>query len=725
LPETTQKDEDLLKRIREDYRYHLDYWRENREEAAKDMKYVSGDPWDEKDRQEREDNGRVCATPDELSQYLKQANNNLRQNKRAIKVSPKSEGASDQDASTRSDIIRGIEYKSNAQAAYTTAFEQCTSCGFGFARITTDYVDGNGFIQEPRIRRIPNQFTVLPDPDAKEADFSDQEKCFVIDTVRDTDFGRKYSKAKKTSFSSEDSNAAPDFIKGKTIIVCEAWYVEHTKRKKMQVKGAAGPTTVYDDEIKGEKPEVLNERTITDKKVVQYITNGIEILERNEWAGSWIPIAVMVGEEIYTQDGGQSKRQFLSLIRRARFPQKMLAYIASQELEEFGMAPRTPLMLWEGQELADEDNLTNLNKVPQAFIKLRAAQGPNGEMLPAPTRHPFVPNAAAYAEAREYWRRAVQAAIGVTPLPTAAQRQNEKSGIALEKIQNAEAVGSFHFTDNHDRFLENIGRQVNELITKVMDTPRHQAVRKADGSHGLVALAPGGQAPEGADPQQTFDPTKGEFDVTVSTGPSYQSQREEAANFADTLLQELQALAPLLPHGAAAQLLAMAVKLREIGPIGEQIVKIIEGDPENQQQQAAQAMAKLQQQTQAMQEMQQELQKLQFEKQAHVVDNQAKMEMKKMDHALEIAKLDNARAIAEIQTKAQERSERVAQIMEVEKELHGAAHESALSAQEHVQDLQAADQQHSQTLEQGDQAAQNQSALAQQAQEAAANQPAE
>src|SRR6185437_10947602 len=137
MPEISQKDQDLLKRIRDDFRYCQNYWREVRDEMTVDMRYVSGDPWDPEDRSEREEAQRLCANPDELSQYLKQANNNLRQNKRAIKVSPKSEGATAQDAERRAAIIRGIEYKSNAQAAYTTAYEQCTSCGIGAFRIVT------------------------------------------------------------------------------------------------------------------------------------------------------------------------------------------------------------------------------------------------------------------------------------------------------------------------------------------------------------------------------------------------------------------------------------------------------------------------------------------------------------------------------------------------------------------------------------------------------------
>ena len=83
----SRADQELLKEIRDDYRYCLDCWRENREESAIDMQYAAGNGWTSEDVAERE--GRPCLWPDELSQYVKQANNQQRQNKTEIVVHPK------------------------------------------------------------------------------------------------------------------------------------------------------------------------------------------------------------------------------------------------------------------------------------------------------------------------------------------------------------------------------------------------------------------------------------------------------------------------------------------------------------------------------------------------------------------------------------------------------------------------------------------------------------
>jgi len=660
--QTGESPEDkLLREIREDYTYFRDYWRENHEEAKVDLRYVSGDPWESDERRAREDNGRPVLCPDELEQYLNATINNLRQNKRAIKVNPAGASAQDKDADTRSAIIRGIEYKSNAQAAYTNAFEGAINCGFGFFRISTKQAGKNGEV-EPCIKIIENPLSVMMDPNAKEADFSDQRTCFVMDVMRQSSFSEKYPNAKKTSFTAEDQTIAPGWFQGENIVVAEYW------RASVQA----------DDWSKAE--------------VTQYITNGIEILEETEWPGTRIPIISVTGKKMYVPRGGEMARMFYSMIRKARGPQMMLAYIASQEAEEYGMAPRAPMVGYVGQFNTDKEAWDNANKVPRAYLMIDPVVDQTGnQVLPLPTRVPFVPNAQAYEIGFERWRRSIQSAMGITPLPTPAQQQNEKSGVALERIQTQQAIGAYHFTDNFDRSLENAGRQLDELITKVMDTPRHVATRQPDDEHALLAVAPGGQMPEdAAEDAEPFDPTQGDFDVTISTGPSYQSQREEASAFVDLLVQEIDQL-PIAPQGKAS-LLATAVKLKNLGPIGDEISKILDpqGDGEPIPPQAQQMIAQLQQQLQQAhmmgQGLYQKVQELEFDRKAGVVKAQN-------DYALEKLKIEAQVTTAEINTKAQQLDERVTFVHDLVKQLIGQRHELGMGAAEAQQEQQMAQQQ--------------------------------
>lgn len=691
--------DELLKDIREDFQYFRDFWSDNHDEWKTDLKFVSGDPWDADAREEREDNKRPVLSPDELGQYLNATINNLRQNKRAIKVIPKGSGANDKDAESRSAIIKGIEYKSNAQSAYTNAFENAINCGMGFFRVTTKVISKENEVT-PWIKIIENPLSVLLDPNAKEADFCDQKRCFVMDVMRKRDFLKKYPSAEKRSFDAEDVKTAPNWFVAENILVAEYWRIDD-----------------YDDNGEG-------------GKVTQYITNGIEILETNKWPGSWIPIIAVTGKKMLVPTGSEIKIMYASMIRMARGPQKMLAYIASQEAEEFGMAPRAPFVGYVGQFESNKEEWATLNKVPRAYIQVDPmVDGATNTVLPLPTRPAFIPNAQAYEIAKESWRRSIQAAMGITPLPTAAQRQNEKSGVALDKIQSQQAIGSFHFTDNFDRAIENAGRQIDELITKVMDTARQVGTRQPDDSHQLMHVVPGGQSPQqqpgeqSISPDDVFDPSKGDFDVTISTGMSYQSQRAQASDFVDILLQELPNLP--IPPQAKATLLAKAITLKDIGPIGDEMAKIIDpnGDGQPIPPQAQAAIARAQQQaheaTQAATQLAQEKQSKMWEHLGKMKELEAKFQG---DMALEDKKLLSALTVAEVETKAQNANERISAVEELVKQLHSQAHDSAMAAQQAAhqkaaQEQQAASQQDLQA-QQGEQQSQQSAQDAQQAQEA-------
>lgn len=677
LQDDPKDDEELLVTIRDDFRYCREFWAPHHEEAEKDMNCVACIPPSEfsDDRKNR-----PCIWPDETSQYLKQTNNNFRQNERSIKISPRFD-ATDADAEHRQSYIRGIEDASKAPTIYDTAFEQAVECSMGFWRINCR-ITGRKGEQEPRLVRIPNQFTVYLDPDAKEADFSDGEMAFVIDRMRQTKFARKYPTAHKRSFTQADFELAPGWFSGQDIIIAEAW-----RRKEL-------------DKEDGERRW----------KVRQYITNGIEILETNEWIGSWIPIIGVFGEEIFTRESGESRRKFLSMIRRARGQQTMLAYIASQEAEEIGMAPRAPLQGFKGQ--FDSKIHANLHKEPRAYVEFKIPLDWKQEWgpPPLPTRSAFTPNLQEYEVAYERYRRGVQAAMGGGFLPTAAQQRNEKSGIALEKIQDEQAIGSWHFIGNFKRSLNFTGIQLNELITilaKLDSLPKVLRGKDQKGEDTRIHVVPQSvqNLPEYL-AQKQLDPSsehlteadfffahRGQFEVTVSDGPSYLSQRDEASAFADTLLQTLPALG--LPPQIVQQVLAIAVKLKNIGAYGQEIADLLAPpDPNNIPPQAKALVMQAQAQTQqAMAEVQQ----LRLEKMGKVVEAQGKIQLHAAEHETRMLEADKDRLtkieVAEIMTKFQNLNERLTAWEELMKQFHSQAHELAMAIQTHNQAKELAAQQ--------------------------------
>jgi hypothetical protein len=717
------------KEIRDRYSDFANEWKDVYEEGKVDMRFVAGDPWEPADRRAREDAGRPCISLDLIGQYLNQCENNIRQTEIAIQVIPQGDGANDKTATYRQNIIRGIDYRSNGQAADITAFQGAIQRSYGYSRLVTQPVDAESFDLEIRVKRIPNPDCVLLDPDYKEADASDIENAFITDLLRKKDFKKQYPKAKPVSFESEYKNEAPLWIREDYIQVAEFWRVHKTPRTLLLLDTPNGPEAVYEDEMRGylekmgersgrlksgkfvklrDQVTILRERETEHKQVVQYITNGVDIIEETPWAGTRIPILSCFGKELFLDEGAGAKRLLLSMTRMARDPQMLYAYLATQECEEAGMTPKAPFVGAKGQFESDSEAWEYLNKIPRAFVQYDVLIDGQNQPLPPPARPQFQPNFQEYEIAKDSASRSVQAAMGISPLPTAAQRSSEKSGVALERIQTTEAIGSFHFTDNYKRYLHNKGWQINELIPLIYDMPRDVPVSLANGTHSTMRV--NDPAYEVQNPDKDHMHTEeGDFDVTISTGPSYQSQRDAESEFADKLIENLQELPQI--GTPQAKVFALAVRMRtDVGPIAREIADIY--DPPDPNAMSPQAQAQFQGLQQQVQQLGEENAALHQDRARRELEAQTKLQLKQMEiqadgqadaaeHANSL-NLANMQVIAKIivaelqkqsrstDLKAQQDADHAEQILGMH---HDAAHDVGMAALQHGQAKDLATQQ--------------------------------
>lgn len=707
------------KEIRECYSDYLSEWQETRDEAETDMRFITGDPWSADDRKDREENGRPCLSLDELNQYLNQYVNNLRQARRAIKATPKGEGANQQGAEKRSALIKGIEEHSNAQGAYISAGENAAQRSYGFAVIRTDYRDDKSFDQDIWIKPILNPDTILISPNYKEPDASDIEDGFILDYIARTKFEEKYPNAKITDFGDDllRQDGVSAWVKDKHIQIAEYWKISQESTKLLLVEPhPGGPLVIFkEDEWKksGKEGLVKRERRVDSPKVMQYLTNGVEILDEIPWAGSRIPIISCFGKELWMTEGGKAKRKLLSMIRLARDPQMLFAFLATQECEEAGMVPKVPFVGAVGQFETDKETWEELNKVPHAFAQYDVViDGASGSAIPPPQRPQWMPNFQQYELAKDSARRSIQAAMGITPLPTAAQRSNEKSGLALEKIQNQEQIGSFHFTDNFDRFMHNLGWQVNELITPIIDTPRDMPISNPDGTRTTMHVVGNTSHPiddagkyevQGL-PENHMHTGQGDYDgVTISTGPSFDSERDEQAGLADTLLQNLNSLP--IPPAVAQKILAMAIKMKNVGSFGDEIATLLNPpDPNGLPPQAQAVITNMQAQ---MQQLQQENTALHMDRAGRVLEQQTKVHLQQLkgQQALDTKTVDFITQIVKAELAKGSKADTTKAQLDANKELttlgfdhdqidraHQSAHEVAMSGLQHDRSKELAQQ---------------------------------
>jgi hypothetical protein len=671
-------EEKLLARIRNRFDYCKTYWEDIYRAGDEDMKYVALDPWPAAEKRQREQAVRPMLVLDEINQNVNQVINSVRQNKRAVKVVPRGFGANDKTAELRGDLIREIEYKSNAQSAYICGFENICNRSFGGWTVRRRYVNEKSFDQELWIKRIENPKSSYPDPDCKEADFSDARFWFLLDLCPRREYQSRYPKATIVDFDSDQYKQATNWITQDSVQVAEYWEKTLVPRTLYLIKTAAGPTPMFEDELpKGFDPKgkdkqlILNERETQQVELKQYITNGLEILEENDEPGELIPIVWGNAKELYLDDGSGPKRMWVSLVRGARDAQMMVNYAATAQAEMLGMTPKTPIIAVDGT-LVNLDAWQNSNTTPTSVLTYKAwLEGlPQGMTIPPPMRQPYTADLTPHEMVIENSRRAVQASMGIAPLPTNAQKVNDKSGIALQTIDDQEDRGTFHLVDNFEMMLEYNGRVLNDKIPFVYDAEgRTIGLRNAKEEHRTQPVNVKG-APD-------THLTVGEHEITISTGPSFQSERQQANEFVKTIVPELEGLQ--LDPTVKAKLLALLVKTQNIGPMGDEIVELL--DPKDQ---TEQNLAQLQQQLEQSQQMvvglQTENQKLYAEKQGKVVQSQAMLQGKQMDNEVKLG-------IAEISSKAQQQSEREAIVTDLFTKLHvhltKMAHEAALQAVQH------------------------------------------
>jgi hypothetical protein len=581
-------DSAILRELRENWTYASSYWKEIYDEGETDVRYEIEGPWDPDELTARA--GRVTLALDEFGQYLNQICNEFRQNKRSVKVNPRGDGADDQTAQIRASIIREVEYQSRAQQAYVTAGEDMVRRSFGFFKLMTDYEPGS-FRRVLKVLRVKNPHVIYLDPDAKEQDWSDGRWGFEIEKMREREFLRRFGdKVQVTDFDTLSDEQRKGWISssdgGRNIQVASYWRMDTKKRplylleNGREVGDGQGVQIVKIEKqsvdvgdgrqfkatkaaiIDGSPYRVIDEREDNDPSVTQYMSNGIEIMESIPSDFKEIPIIPMFGREVWVKSpGGVSKRHFLSAIRLARPAYKGYCYVRSAAVERASQDVNTPYEGWEGQ-FATNTPWDKLKQARPPYVEFAHTKDENGNRVAdKPTRNLTEPQLQQHEILAESLRRSIQAAMGGSPLPTSAQRQNQKSGIALERIENSNDQGNFHFIDNYNIALERAGRMMDAALDIVYDTPRELGARSESGEYSVIPI---NQVHPETGEKVGFHTGKGDHGVTISTGPSSQSMRDAADQFLDNLSQN-QMVFPRIAD--------LVVKLKNLGPIGDEIAK--------------------------------------------------------------------------------------------------------------------------------------------------------
>lgn len=490
-------------------------------------------------------NARPTLTINKLPQHVRQVTNDQRQNRPGAKVIPVDDNADVQVAEVFNGMIRHIEYISDADVAYDTACENQVAYGEGYIRLLTEYCDDNTFDQDIKIGRIRNSFSVYMDPLIQDPTGADAKWCFITEDVTKAEYERMYPDAVPISTLQSlgvGDQSISNWLNEDTVRIADYYYIDYDKATLNLYPGnaTAFDGTPEDKELRAVYGKPKRSRVSERPKVKYCKINGYEILEEREWAGKWIPVIRIVGNE-FEVDG----RLYVSgLVRNAKDAQRMYNYWVSQEAEMLALAPKAPFIGYGGQFEGYEDKwkTANTNNWPYLEVNPDVTDG-QGSVLPLPQRAQPPMASSGLLQAKSGAAEDIKATTGQYNA-SLGMGSNERSGKAILARQREGDVGTYHYGDNLARGVRHIARQLIDLIPKIYDTQRIARIIGEDGETKMVKINPDQQEPvnqivddQGIVIEKIYNPGVGKYDVVAVTGPGYATKRQEALEAMAQLLQ--------------------------------------------------------------------------------------------------------------------------------------------------------------------------------------------
>ena len=529
---------------------------ESREDETDDLKFYAGSPdnhWQwpadvlatRGAVQGQTINARPTLTINKLPQHVRQVTNDMRQNRPGAKVIPVDDTADIEVADIFNGLIRHIEYISDADVAYDTACENQVSYGEGYIRLLTEYCDDKTFDQDIKIGRVRNSFSVYMDPTIQDPTGSDAKWCFVTEDLTKAEFTRMYPDAAPiTTLQSlgVGDQSISNWLNEDTIRIADYYYIDYDTTTLNLYPGnqSAFAGTAEDKMLKAHFGKPVKSRESDRAKVRYCKINGYEILEEREWAGKWIPVIRIVGNE-FEVDG----RLYVSgLVRNAKDAQRMYNYWVSQEAEMLALAPKAPFIGYGGQFEGYEDKwkTANTNNWPYLEVNPDVTDG-SGSVLPLPQRAQPPMASSGLLQAKAGASEDIKSTTGQYNA-SLGMGSNERSGKAILARQREGDVGTYHYGDNLARGVRHVARQLVDLIPKIYDTQRIARIIGEDGETKMVKINPDQEQPvnkivdeRGIVMEKIYNPSVGKYDVVAITGPGYATKRQEALEAMAQLLQ--------------------------------------------------------------------------------------------------------------------------------------------------------------------------------------------
>lgn len=539
--------------------------RKNKDLAYKALEFYAADPeslsmWDADALEVRK--GRPTLQIPLLPQYLNQVVNDMRLSKPAIIAIPVGSGADVDTAETYNSLIRYIENRSDAQAAYFNAADSQVVAGIGHWKVITEYADGTTFDQEIRVVPIDDGVGIVWDCDSTLPTREDAKRCWEPVDMSTKAFERLYP---DHSLSGWDSTGCPaGWYSDDSVRVCRLWIKRPIKRTlallpegividltDKEPQEVAAVQMAVDEAMQMGLPARIEKRD--GEEVVSYLVSAKEIIEGpTKWPGRYIPIVPILGREV--KIGRKIVRK--GMVLDAMDSQRMLNYAISADVEMTALQPKAPFIVTDDQVKPFEAEWDKANTANLPYLRYRHKDG-----VPMPQRSTPPVASAALAAQISMFSGTIQSVLGIFSANIGAP-SNETSGKAIQARQREGDVGSYQFMNNFERGIAYTGRILVDLIPHIYDSERVIRIMGEDGKIDTVEINKA-KTVDGVIQNIENDLTVGSYDVVLKAGPAFSTRREEMREGMQTLMQNKEIGALLADLFAEAQDWPLAKQIGE------------------------------------------------------------------------------------------------------------------------------------------------------------------
>lgn len=305
-------------------------------------------------------------------------------------------------------------------------------------------------------------------------------------------------------------------------------------------EAAANPPAGPDGAPLYEPVTVEQRRSVESYKVTMEIVSGKETLEGPfDWPGRYIPLVPVWGDIVHI-DG---RDEWSGMARTARDAQILYNVERSNFAEVVAKQPSAPFMYTPEQIAGFEREWRDLavDNAPGLPYNNVNGMGPPQRQMP-PQMSP------GYMAALQLSSDDLKAVTGIYDASLGA-RSNETSGRAIMARKQEGDIANYDYQDNVARAILYTGIIINDLIPHIYDTERAVRILGEDGATDYVEVNKPVWNELEARWETVNDIRAGKYDVTVSTGPSYTTQRMETLDAMMQLAQSQGPMAMLAQYG--------------------------------------------------------------------------------------------------------------------------------------------------------------------------------